>query len=360
MGDSLQTVSWLKASMNMNPLNDKDIFLLAETFIRRNNFDSAQILLTKCMELDPINPEYRISYAKIIYEKQDDQAAIGYLLTLLEEFGENPRILGEIAIFYFRAGKIKDFIDYRDKLAKMPNKDKALYEFLIRAALLDERYDEIPGLVEELIKIEPGDLESMMTAGRVLFENGKLKESAAWFKRVQNKLSTYPKVQYYVAKIKMIAGEIDDPLDSEQKPLKDSEGNVIYGAIGMVKKDIEINGENDVSLVLLADIYVAKGELIEAEKIYKKAQKINSKSYEALVGLADISTKRNNHDLALDLYKRAMNQKGDEPILHKKVGDVYRLLGQGSLAIESYKMYLEMNPEAPDKAQVESYINLMQ
>jgi len=200
----------------------------------------------------------------------------------------------------------------------------------------------------------------MMTAGRVLFENGKLKEAATWFKRVQTKLSTYPKVQYYVAKIKMLAGEIDDPVDSEQKPLKDSEGKIIYGALGMVKKDIEINGENDVSLVLLADIYVAKGELIEAEKIYKKAQKINPKSYEALVGLADISTKRNNFDLALDLYKKAMSQKGDEPILHKKVGDVYRLLGQGSLAIESYKMYLEMNPEAPDKAQIESYINIMQ
>jgi tetratricopeptide (TPR) repeat protein len=359
MGDSLQTLSWLKASINMNPLNDRDIFHLAETFLKRNNFDAAQLLLNKCMELDPVNADYRIAYAKLIYERQDDQAAVGYLLGLLDEFGENPKFLSEIAIFYFRAGKVKDFMAYKEKLSKLPKKDKALYEFLIKAALLDERYSEIPILVEQLLLVEPGDLESMMTAGSVLFENGKLEEAALWFKRVQDKLATYPKVQYYIAKIKMLAGEIDDPVDSEGKSLLDNKGKPILGAIGLIMKDIKENGENDVGLVLLAEIYTAKGEFVDAENHYKKAQKLNPNSYEALVGLADISSKRNNFDLSLDLYRRAMKQKTDEPILYRKVGDVYRLLGQGALAMESYKMYLEMNPDATDKDQVESYINIM-
>lgn len=360
MGDSLQVVQWLKNSMNMNPLNDHDIFLLAETFLKKNNFDAAQMLLNKCMELDPINPDYRIAYAKLIYEKQDDQSAIGYLLTLQEEFGEHPKILSEIAIMYYRAGKVKDFEAYKEKLGKSHTKDKALYEFMIKAALLDERYLEIPGYVEQLLQVEPGDLEAMMTAGRVLFENGKLKEAAMWFKRVQDKLSTYPKVQYYIARIKLLAGEIDDPKDANGKPVLDDKGKPVLGAIGLVMKDIKENGENDIGLVLLGEIYTRKGDLIEAENYYKKAQKLNPRSYDALVGMADLSTKRNNHDLALDLYKKAMNLKGDEPILHKKVGDVYRLLGQGALAMESYKMYLDMNPDAQDKAQIEAYINMMQ
>ena len=108
-----------------------------------------------------------------------------------------------------------------------------------------------------------------------------------------------------------------------------------------------------------AQIYDRKGELVEAENYYKRAQKLNPKSYEAIVGLADLSTKRNNHDLALDLYKRAMKLKSDEAIVHKKIGDVYRQLGQGTLAIESYKLYLEMEPESPHKSNLEAYINLM-
>lgn len=341
MGDSLHAISWLKASLSANPLNDEDIFLMAQALSKRANFDAARMLLNKCMELDPINPDYRIAHAQLIYETQDDQAAIGYLLSLLDDFGESPQFLSEIAIFYFRAGKVKDFMDYKEKLQKLPNKDKALYEFLIKAALLDERYSEIPGLVENLLRVEPGDLESMMTAGRVLFESGELVEAAKWFRRIQDRLSSYPKVQYYIAKIKFLSGDID-------------------GAMKEVAQDIKDNGETDDSLVFMAQIYEKKGELIEAENYFKRAQKLNPRSYDALVGLADLSTKRNSHDLALDLYKRAMKQRGDDPGIHRKIGNVYRLLGQGALAIESYKLYLEMKPEAQDKKQIEAYIQLMQ
>ena len=341
MGDSLQAMSWLKTSISMNPLNDEDIFILANMLLKRGNFDAGKSLLNKAMDLDPVNPDYRIAFANMIYETQDDQAAIGYLLNLLDEFGENPKILSEIATFYYRAGRMKDFQDYKVRIEKLPFRDKTLYKFLIKAALMDERYSEIPGYVEKLISIEPGELEEMMTAGKVLFEEGKLVEAAKWFKRIQDKLNSYPRVLYYIAKIKFLS-------------------NDLKGAMEEIQRDIKENGENDNSLVFMAQVLVEQGELLEAENTYKRAQKINPKSYDAMVGLADLSTKRNNFDIALDLYMRALKQRSDEPHIHKKIGDVYRLLGQGTLAIESYKMYLEMNPDASDKNQIEAYIKLMQ
>ncbi len=360
MGDTLKAIAWYKSSINANPLNDNDIYQLAEIFLKRKNFEQARALLNKAMELDPVKPEYRISYARLLYEMEDDQAAIGYLLGIMNDFGDNPKVLGEIAILYYKSGKIKDFLDYKTKLEKLPSRDKALYEFLIKAAVLDERYGEVPKLVEELLKIEPGELEAMMTAGKVLFENDKYSEAAYWFKRLWLRMPTYPKVLYYIARIKFLAGEIDDPLNAEGKPELDEYGKPRMGALSLVKNDMKENGESDIALVFLAEIFVRKGDLIQAENHYKKAQKLNPRSYEALVGLADLSTLRNNFDLALDLYKKAMKQRGDEPDLHKKIGDVYRLLGQGTLAIESYKMYLEMDPEASDKGQIIKYINLMQ
>jgi tetratricopeptide (TPR) repeat protein len=361
MGDPLKAIAWLKSSINVNQLNDNDIYLLAEIFLKRKNFDQARLLLNNAMELDPIKAEYRISYARLLYETEDDQAAIGYLLGLLNDFGEDPKVLGEIATLYYKSGKIKDFQDYKAKLEKLPTRDKALYEFLIKAAVLDERFGEVPKLVEDLLKVEPGDLEAMMTAGKVLFENDKFSEAAVWFKRLQGHMPTYPKVLFYIAKIKAIIGEIDDPVDELGNPIFEKlTGEKKLGALSLVKNDIKENGESDITLVFLGEIYIKKGDLVQAENYFKKAQKINPKSYEALVGLADLSTRRNNFDLALDLYKKAMKQRGDEALLHKKIGDVYRLLGQGTLAIESYKMYLDMDPEASDKAQIDKYINLMQ
>jgi tetratricopeptide (TPR) repeat protein len=341
MGDALQAMSWLRRSISINPLNDADIFALSQILHKKANFDSARVLLNKCMELDPVNPDYRIAYARLLYETQDDLAAIGYLLSLREDFGENPKIMSEVAIFYYRSGKVKDFQDYKQKLERDHGTDKVLYEFLIKAALLDERFDEVPGLVEKLLAKEPGDLEQMMTTGRVLFERGKLPEAAKWFRRVKDKLPSYPKVLYYIAKIEFLTGDVD-------------------AALKKIEEDIKANGENDDDLVFMAQIYQVKEKLVEAENFYKRAQKLNPKSYEAIMGLADLSTKRNNHDLALDLYKRAMKLRQDEPLVHKKIGDVYRQLGQGALAIEAYKLYLDMDPESPHKSNLEAYINLMQ
>jgi tetratricopeptide (TPR) repeat protein len=338
MGDSLQAMSWYKNSISLNPLNDTDIFGLAEILLKKANFDGAKLMLNKCMELDPVNPDYRITYARLLYETQDDQAAIGYLLSLLDEFGENPKVLSEIAIFYFRSGRQKDFQDYKTKLEKNHSLDKAFYEFLIKAALLDERTNEIPELVEKLLVIEPGELEQMMIAGKVLFESGKLVDAEKWFKRVQAKLSSYPKVLYYIAKIDFLRKDID-------------------GAMEKIKQDIKENGENDDDLVFMAQMLQVKKENIEAEILFKKAQKLNPNSYDAIIGLADLSTERSNHDLALDLYKRAMKLRPDEPAVYKKIGDLYRRIGQGALAIESYKMYLEMEPESSHKNNLEAYIN---
>lgn len=340
MGDILQAMSWLKNSIGQNPLNDEDIFALAQILLKRAHFDQARMLLNKCMELDPVNPDYRIAYARLLYETQDDLAAIGYLLSLKEDFGENPKVMSEIAIFYYRSGKVKDFLDYKTRLEKDHATDKALYEFLIKAAFLDDKPLDVPPLVEKLISIEPGELEQMMTAGRALFENGKIVEAAKWFARVKSKMPSYPKVHYYMAKIDFLAGNLDQ-------------------ALQLVEEGIKANGESDDDLVLKAQVFQARDKFIEAENLYKRAQKINPRSYDAIIGLADLSTKRNNHDLALDLYKRAMKLRQDEPSVHKKIGDVYRQLGQGALAIEAYKMYLDMDPESPHRSNLEAYIKLM-
>lgn len=341
MGDLLQAMSWLKTSIGMNPVNDSDIFLMAQILLKKANFEMARLYINKCMEIDPMNPDYRIAYARLLYETQDDRSAIGYLLSLKDSFGSNPRIMSEIAIFYYRSGKLKDFLDIKKQLEQEYSTDKSFYEFLIKSAQMDDRLEEIPALVEKLLEIEPGSLEYMMVAGRSLFESGKLVEAATWFKRVRDKLPTYPKVLYYTAKIDYLSGNIES-------------------AFQKIEENIKTNGETDDDLVFMAEIQLQKNNINESEVLFKKAQKLNSGSYDAMMGLADVSIKKNNFDVALNLYKSAIKLRPDEPIVHKKIGDVYQLLGQGALAIEAYEQYLKLDPESPHKNIIEAYINKMQ
>lgn len=339
--DSLQAIGWLRQAINANPLDDEVVFMLAEILLKTHKYDQATSLVNKAIELDPSNPTYRTAYAKIIHETQDATSAIGYLLSLDQEFPDNPEILSEVAILYYRNGQIKDFQEIKAKMEKLPGKDKTLYTFLIKAALLDEKYDDIPPLAEKILEIEPGDLEAMMTAGKVLFETGKLVEATKWFLRLQDQLPSFPKLRFYLAKIRLINKEFDK-------------------AIEVLKEDLKENGETDDALALLGKIYFDKGELVEAENYFKRTQKINPRSFDALLGMAELSFRRNNLDQALDLFRKAQQQKPDDPTIHKKIGDVYRQMGQGALAVEAYKLYLELSPESPDKPQIETYIRMMQ
>ena len=339
--DLLQAIGWLRQAMNSNPLDDEVIFMLAEIMLRTHKYDQATSLVNKAIELDPSNTSYRVAYAKIVHETQDATSAIGYLLSLENEFPDNAEILSEVAILYYRNGQIKDFEEVKAKMEKLPGKDKTLYNFLIKAALIDEKYDQIPELAEKVLEIEPGDLEVMMTSAKVLFETGKLVDATKWFLRLQEKLPSYPKLRFYLAKIRLINKEHDK-------------------AIEILKEDLKENGETDDALALLGKIYFDKGELVEAENYFKRTQKINPRSYDALIGMAELSFRRNNLDQALDLYRKAQQQKSDDPTIHKKIGDVYRQMGQGALAVEAYKLYLELNPDSPDKPQIDTYIRMMQ
>ena len=130
------------------------------------------------------------------------------------------------------------------------------------------------------------------------------------------------------------------------------------------KKDVEIdmaeNGEYEEGFVLIGDIYTQQENYIEAEKMYKNAQRLNFKSIEAVLGLAFISFKKGQFEIALDLYKRGEKVQPGNPTIHRQLGEVYRFLGQGNLAIEAYKMYLELLPNAPDKDQIEQHIRILE
>lgn len=341
MEDYLQGMSWLKKSLVMNPMDDGNHYQMANLLLKKSKFAAAMKHLIKCMELDPYNSDYQIAYARYIYETKGDRDAIGYLLSLKDHFSDDPKIMSELAIFSYRSGKIKDFMDYKTKMEKGFSKDPTFYDFLIKAAKLDQKNTEIPALVEKVLEIEPGSLEHMMMAGKALFEVGNLLEAAKWFKRVSDKMPTYPQVLYYIAKIDYLSKDFDS-------------------AIKKIEENIKANGESDEDLVFLAQIYTAQENKIQAEKLFKKAQKINPKSFGALVGLADLSSQSGNFEMALDLYHRALKLKQEDFELHKKIGDVYRKLGQGALAIEAYKLYLELEPESPYKKNIEAYIKLVQ
>lgn len=169
----------------------------------------------------------------------------------------------------------------------------------------------------------------------------KYKEAHAEFKAIESRLETYPKLSYYMSKLFLLTDNNEE-------------------AINLAQKEIKFNPSVEDGYILLGDIYRKEKKYLDAEKEYKRAQKINGENVDMLIGLASVNFRKSQYEIALDLFKKARDLEPSRPGIYKMLGDAYRKTSQSTLAIESYKMFLELSPNTKYKEEIDTYIRMME
>lgn len=324
-------------AIKRNPLEDKYYYAMAQIFLKHRKYTESRDNISKAIELDPMNIYYHSLYAKILYELEGSDVAIGYLRNILEDSPDNPRVLGDIAIYYFRAGRIKEFEEYRDRLEGLRVRDESFYEFLVEASRLRGNDENVIRYSKELIRVNPGDLSSRMSLGNFLIKLGRNEEAIKEFRQITERLSNYPRANYSIAKASIALKRYDD-------------------AIEYAQKEIEGNPEIYHGYYVMGEALRQKEEFQESLKFLEKAVSINGRSVETLIALGWIYYRQNFLEKARELYLRAQREDPSVPEVHKQLGYIYRSSGQGRLAAESFNTYLQLVPNASDRNQIEAMI----
>ena len=63
-----------------------------------------------------------------------------------------------------------------------------------------------------------------------------------------------------------------------------------------------------------------------------------------------------NYSGAIALFRAAIQIDGGNPALYKRLGYALYSAGDQSAAAEAFKKYLELSPDASDRAQIEPYL----
>ncbi len=334
------SISWLKKSISMNPLNDSDFYYMAQMFLRHNKLKDANTVIKKAMSLDPENIDYKILYSKVVYEFSGSDSAIGYLRDVLSSHPSHPKVMAQIAIFYHQSGQLQLFDNMFKKIKAMPQVDSSFYAYLISASKLDEKYRDVVKYSLAYLKLNPGDLFRRMELGAYLINKGNLGDAEAVIKEVVSRLPNYPKANYYLAKIYMLKKEYKKALefaDLERKFSPTSEFG--FGITGEILRRME--------------------KYPESIKMLEQSIARNSKSIESLTSLAWIKSRQNYNDEAKELYLRVLREEPGNALTHRALGYVYKSMGQSKLAIESFKVYLDLMPNAPDKARIKQEMNFL-
>jgi len=293
------------------------------------------------MELDPANIDYRISFAKVLYEVETSNAAIGYLYSVLENFPDNSKIYSAIGTYYYRSGQIKKYEDIKEKILSLPTKDVSLYEFLIESSRLDDNVDKMIEYSESLILISPGNLKERLNLASTYIGLQKYKKAKKHLDAISSRYDSYPKLQLLYAKLYFLIDKVDK-------------------ATMLAEREIKENPTVEDGYNLLGDIYIKEKDLIKARKFYLKAMKINPKNIAANMGVAYIAFHRDRYDMALDQYQKVIEIDPSRSDVYRLLGDVYRKLGQSQLAIRNYKQFLEISPNSQYKNSIKTYIRTLE
>lgn len=332
---------WFTTAVTINPVNDQAYYELAELLLEGKKFDRCRFYANKAIELDPENSTYHGLMAKILYDTENVDTAIGYLRDVLETKVDDPYLIGEIAIDYQRSGRMKEFEQYQKKFQEMPNPTSNFYEYMIYSSQLNESIDSVIKYSNELLKINPGSMEVRLTLGEFYLKKGNLKEALYIFESVKERLPSYPRVNYWIAKIYLLLKDYPKALAAGQDEIK-------YNPI--LEHGHYIVGET----------YKQQQKYPEALLSFEKALSLNGSSIETLFALAWIKHRQNYPNIARDFYAKILKLDPGNAEANKQMGLVFKDLGQGSLAIEYLKIYLDLNPGAEDRNQIESQIRQLQ
>jgi len=338
--DYTKSVLWYDHALKVNPTSDLSSFRMAEIYLAAGNFSNAKQLLARSIDLDPSELKYRLLYSQILYEMDDAETAIGYLRTLENDFTENPMIWNQIAIYYYRSGQIKDFAGLQQKM-KMEGGDLGpLYKFLMTVAKNENLSQEYIDSAIEYLKLYPGDLSIRLGLVEQKIEQKKLDEANKDLDYIEERVENYPRINYFRGKILIEKG------DNE-------------GALVLLKKEVELYPDQETSKILLAQIYLTKGLLNDSEKWYKSVQIQAPKSVDALKGLAFIKFKRGEFEPAISIYKKVLKLRPDDASVYLILGDIYKSMGQFKEAKESFKTYLEIDPDSEMSLKVKEELSKM-
>lgn len=329
------SIRFYNEAIDRNPLNDINYYELAKIFLEYKRFERSKQMILEAISLDPTNVYYHSIYASILYETQTSDAAIGYLRGVLERNEDHPKILGDIAIYYYRLGKINEFNEYKKRIEDLNRRDQSFYEFLVESSRLRGEEKAVVDYSKELIKVNPGNLEVRMELGQYLLKRGYHKDALDEFQEVVDRLATYPGAHYYMAKCHIVDKDYDLALEHADK-------------------EIEGNPTLDTGYYIKGEVQRLQGNYQESVKMLEKAISINGQSVEALLALGWIKMRQNYLDTARELYLRALKRDPSIPDIHLQLGHIYRSSGQGKLAIDSYETYLKLYPNAPDKRKIQN------
>lgn len=315
--------------------------ILSEALMMQNQYEKAYQYSSKAISLESNNAHAQEVYAESLLGLRGIGAAREYLSQLVNTYPDN--------------------LEYRVSLAKILMKD--------------ERYSEAIPILKQVVNSNPSQMKAQMLLGNALARSNDLDEALkTYFKAA----SLDPSGAGPIFQI----GDVYSRNDATQAKALKSFQKVIetnprfpkayYRAgqaalrLGLTKQAVDyaemekkVNPRIADPYILLADIYFSQEKYANSASELRRAVQLRPDDSDLYIQLARSHRLSGQLDAAAGMLRVAASKESGNADIYREQGAVFEKQGLSDQALSAYTRYLELKPNADDRAQVQARIRAL-
>jgi tetratricopeptide (TPR) repeat protein len=336
-GQFAEAQRFYKKAMARDSIDSSVYEAYAKSLMASKNFKDAPFFFSLALRFDPLNLETKINIAQCIAETDSIDRAIS-MLEDENNHQKTPRaeLLAAIAELEMKKGSWEE-AKFHISEAMRVNPDYA-YSWKLQAQVEMSQEGSDKKALDRALAAYQSFSDRNLSDPAGYLERYKIFAKKAQFEKAKEELDRifaiypkYPNLHYYLGALYALQG--NHKVAAEE-----------------FKKELQNNPNNQQTLLAYGKELLDLGSPQDALGVFTKLMQLSPKSSEAKqqAGWANLALK--NYQAAVSLILAAIDLDRANPLLYKRLGLAYRTMGDINSACAAFRKYLEMEPDATDKA----------
>ena len=334
-------LGYLKRSLKLFDNDENTLILLARANAGLGNFDEAQNLAIRALELDPTNADAMVVYGKNLAQHKGASAGINYLNGQIKKFSYTLELRLALAEVYLELERYSEAERIYGQVVDYNPKSKRGWIGLGKSYQAQLRYMEgIKAYIEASI-LDVSDAEPLFLLGRLYIDLNQIEKSLVHFEKAIKVNPNYPNVYYHSGRAALLKGDLKLALE-------------------YANKERQKNPNIAESYLLAAEIYDINQEYQMCSAEYQKALKLRPQGSEIYIKMARCYRLAGSGDIAENMLNIAASIESGNPDIYKEQGAIFESRMDYRAAVVAFEKYLMLSPNARDKLLIEQKIIQLQ
>lgn len=338
----IEAQTYYRKAMGRETIDPEVYIAYARSLMATQNYKDAPFYFALARRYDPLNMEAIVGTAKSVAASSGPDRGIRLLQDEMQKHGKaRAELLAGIAELQMQKGEWNLAQKTLDD-AREANLEYA-YPWKLQAQIYLNRENE-RGMLDKALDAyksysdrNPSDPTGYIERYKNFIRKREYDHAIAELEKVYAVYPKYPELHYFKGVLYGLMGNAKISIDEFQAELQHNPLNIL-------------------AMMELGKQYLDQKDPTSALKYFGKAMQVNPSASEPkqMAGYANYLLR--NFAGAIALYRAALTLDAGNPLIYKRMGMAYADMGDVVNARNSFRKYIEMEPDAPDKAQFQRFL----